>query len=184
MGYDVSAFLGDGAIELDGIPSPSYPRGKTYRFPSPTAERGLWMRNLFEFGVKVNLGITPGAGEAAGLNLNDDQELDLYREVMGDTLDEMLTDGVLWAHVQGVFGLLLRKHGQGMDVDVSISRAAESARGEGQARPNRATRRTAPKTDGSKSNRESSPTKARTRARTSTRSSETPDAAKATRLTA
>lgn len=174
--FDLSEFLEDDSLVLEGIRSEKHPDGKAYRFTSPSAKKGLWLKNLIEFGVKANLGIEASPGEVGKLSLDDDEEMDLYRDVMGDTLTELLDDGVSWSRVQQVFGLLLGHYGMGRGIDNALKEHS----GEAGARPNRAARRSASKTStkptrqakaGSSSKTATTATPARTRARTSTRSS-------------
>jgi hypothetical protein len=164
--YDLTEFLEDDSIVLEGIAGTKYPDGKAYRFASPDAKTGLWLKNLIEFGVRANLGLPVEDGTVGKLQLDDDEERDMYVRVMGPTYDELVADGVSWSRLQRVFGLLLRHYGSGQDIAGAIA-------GEAEARPNRATRRAAKKTVGSSSSRASGATQAPTRKSGSSRSSKT-----------
>jgi hypothetical protein len=171
--YSLGEFLEDDSIVLEDIPSKKAPKGKAYRFASPDFETGLWLKNLIEFGQRVALGGEVRDSDTERLNLDDDEEVDLYRRVMGDTFEQLRTDGVSWGHVQKVFQLLLKHWGTGQDVAATLREAA----GEAEAQPNRTARRASARssspTAGSKSSRASTATKARTAAKASTRSSGT-----------
>jgi hypothetical protein len=165
--YDLTEFLEDDSIVLEGIRSEKFPDGKAYRFTSPDAKTGLWLKNLIELGVRAGLGIKSEAGDLQKLVLDDDEERNLYARVMGATFDELVADKVSWSRVKKIFDLLLRHYGAGQDIAGAVA-------GEAEARPNRATRRaTARKTVGSSSSRASGATPARTRSQASTRSSKT-----------
>jgi len=169
--YDLSDYLEDGTVVLEGIRSEKFADGKAYRFASPSAKVGLWLQHLVEFGIRANLagGQVVSQAEVGKLVLDDDEERDLYQRVMGATLEEMLTDGVPWSSVQKVFKLLLQHWGANRDIGAQIA----AGRPEAQGPVNRAERRAQQKTAGSRSSRASTGTPARTRSRTSTRSSGT-----------
>lgn len=194
--YDVSEYLEDGAIVLEGIRSTEHPKGRSYRFESPSFEVGLWLKNLIEFGQRASLraaiGVAPKPDEFAELILDDNEEIDTYRRVMGDTFDELRADDVPWQSVQGIFTLLLKKWGNSQPIEVTLNEGKAAA-------PNRETRRAAAKAApatgansssrkaGSKSSRARTPrkkapassaTRARTTGQGSTRSSRTSAAGK------
>ena len=172
---DLAAFLDDGALDYLGIKSAKHPEGKTYRVPSPDAKTGLWLAALGDMGLRSASGAGLSAQEARDLKLDDDEEADLYRRVLGPVHAEMVEDGVSWAVLRQV----------AIDayicfaVNVEIADVALARSGEGQARANRATRRSAPtstvrtgkKTGGSSSKKASTDIPARTRSRTSMPSS-------------
>lgn len=170
--YDLTQFLEDDSVKLK-VPSRKYPKGREYRFESPDFETGLWLKNLIEFGQRAALGIEVAPGDADKLVLDDDEETDLYRRVMGDTFEQLRTDKVSWGHVQEVFKLLLGKWGTGRDIDVAL----QEAQGGSTTQPNRAARRASTTRSSSKAGSKSSPaslaTKARTASPASTRSSAT-----------
>ena len=85
---DLAGYLDDDSVEVPGILSKKYPDGKTYKFASPDAKTGLFLASLANLAVKARLGGDIGA-QAAALELDDDQERDLMRDVMGTTLDEL-----------------------------------------------------------------------------------------------
>lgn len=90
---DLSSFLDDDAIDfpIDG---------KTYRVESPDAKTGLFLASLANVGVKAASGADLGQTDIDKLDLDDDEEHDLMRMVLGDTLDELLADGVKWTKIQ------------------------------------------------------------------------------------
>lgn len=68
--------------------------GKTYRIPEPDAEVGLRLQAVVSLGVSAVSKQDPRARDLA--LLNDDQELDLYRDALGTAYDEMRADGLDW----------------------------------------------------------------------------------------
>ena len=96
---DLSGYLDDDSVEIPGIRSVKHPEGFTYIFDSPDAKTGLFLASLANLAVKARLGGDIGE-EAAALELDDDQERDLMRDVMGSTLDELTADGVSWVRIQ------------------------------------------------------------------------------------
>jgi hypothetical protein len=67
------------------------------------AETGQWAVGLFQKSQAAQR--RNDAGESAedidrDLNLSKEAEKDLYREVLGETLDQMAADGVLWKKTQ------------------------------------------------------------------------------------
>jgi hypothetical protein len=135
---------------FDDVPSKKHPDGKTYTFVSPSAKVGLYLTHMVAVGMTAMGGGEVDEDAAKGLVLDDDAEKDLYKQVMGDTLAEMLDDDVPWSMVQRIFQLLFAKHAMGQDIEVQLA-----SRGEARARPNRASKRTAKKTAGSRSRRAS-----------------------------
>lgn len=95
MGFrDLNEFF-DSALELPV-------RGKLYRIESPDAATGLWCQRLFNVAVAASSGQDVTEDDAAKLKLDDDQERDLFQRLLGDTLDEMVSDGLKWSEIQHV----------------------------------------------------------------------------------
>lgn len=69
--------------------------GKWYVVPPPSAETGLFCQQLMEAGLDAANGADVDAA-----NLDDVGEEDLYRRVLGSTLDELRTDGVTWPKIK------------------------------------------------------------------------------------
>lgn len=146
--HDLTEFLGDGGEDLK-IPSTEHPEGRWYHFRSPNFETGLWLKNVIEFGQKANIRERVGgkltaeeardlAKDVGKLVLDDDEEQDMYRRVMGDTFDEMRADDVNWDNTQRVFGILLNKWGNSQPIEVTLEKGKATA-------PNRTARRAAAK---------------------------------------
>lgn len=144
MSYvDIGGYLDDDAIDTPPIRSREYPDGRSYRIESPDAETGVRLTAMVSLGVDLAVGSKVSERDAEKLKLDDDQEREFLREVLGDTYDEMLADGVSWVRIQrlGRFALLYFTLGP--------EAAGEEARrgaalGEAWA-PNRQTRRAAAK---------------------------------------
>lgn len=69
--------------------------GTTYRVWDVDGETGLWANRMVELGRAVERG-----DDVEGADLSDDQEQDMYRRMLGDTINEMLNDGVDWADIK------------------------------------------------------------------------------------
>ena len=133
---DLTGYLDDDSVEVPGIPSKKYLMGKTYRFDSPDAKTGLLLASLANLAVKARLGGDIGE-QAAALELDDDQERDLRRDVMGPTLDEMIADGVSWVRIQKLNRYLFIHFAMGEDAAAGLA----SSSGEARVPANRAARR-------------------------------------------
>jgi hypothetical protein len=92
---DLASFLDDDALEIPV-------GGKTYRFESPDGETGLFLAGLAKLAERAALGEDLTVDEFAKLKLSDGQETDFIRMVLGDTLDEMVADGVKWTKIQRI----------------------------------------------------------------------------------
>jgi len=132
---DLAGYLDDDSVEVPGIPSKKYPDGKTYTFASPDAKTGLFLASLANLAVKARLGADIGK-QAAELELDDDQERDLMRDVMGSTLDELTTDGVSWVRIQKLNRYLFIHFAMGEDAAAGLT-----VSGEARVPANRAARR-------------------------------------------
>ena len=74
--------------------------GKTYVIRSVDAETGLWCQRMMESAAVVSAGAQLSEGDVDGLLLDDDQERDLFRRVLGATYDEMVADKVSWERLK------------------------------------------------------------------------------------
>ena len=141
---DLTGYLEDDSVEVPGILSKAHPEGWTYIFDSPDAKTGLRLAALADLGIRAHQGGDIG-NAAARLELDDDQELDLMRDVMGATLDEMTADGVSWVRIQRLNQYLFIHFAMGAEV------AAKGLHSQGEAPPpNRAAKRAASKGTGRK----------------------------------
>ena len=132
---DLASYLEDDSVEIPGIVSTKFPDGKTYKFASPDAKTGLFLASLANLAVKARLGGDIGE-QAAALELDDDQERDLMRDVMGATLDELTADGVSWVRIQKLNRYLFIRTSMGEDAAVGLT-----VSGEARVPANRAARR-------------------------------------------
>lgn len=65
--------------------------GKEYTVPPPSAETGLLCQRVMQAGVAA------ANGKKADLsNLDDEQELDLYKRCLGTAHEQLIADGVSW----------------------------------------------------------------------------------------
>ncbi len=74
--------------------------GKVYAVPSPDIETGLYCQRIAETGLAMRRGQQLSESDVEALRLDDSQERDWYRRLMGTAYDEMISDGVSWAKVQ------------------------------------------------------------------------------------
>jgi len=132
---DLTGYLDDDSVEVPGIPSTAHPGGKTYKFASPDAKTGLFLASLANLAVKARLGGDIGE-QAAALELDDDQERDLMRDVLGATLAQLTADGVSWVRIQKLNRYLFLHFAMGEDAAARLA-----ASGEARVPANRAARR-------------------------------------------
>lgn len=90
---DLTSFLDDDAID---VPID----GKTYRIESPDAKTGLFLASLANVGVKAASGGDVDQADIDRLDLDDAKERDFMEMVLGDTLAELVSDGVKWTKIQ------------------------------------------------------------------------------------
>lgn len=75
-------------------------KGKEYVVESPDAKTGLFVKGLMALAQTAAAGGDIDPDDFQALELDDTQERDLYRRLLGATYDEMLSDGVSWHRVQ------------------------------------------------------------------------------------
>lgn len=96
------AFFDDDALKLPPIKSKKYPAGKVYTVPSPDFETGAMLQKLASIAQRIQAGLPVSEDEARRLKFDDDQEVDLAKLLLGDTLQEMKDDGVPWGPIRKV----------------------------------------------------------------------------------
>lgn len=161
--YDLSDYLADDTLTLNGIASAEHPKGKAYRIKSPSAKLGLQLQRLTQLQAQRGLNTPPSDEELTELlELIVDESgavVDFNERLFGPTWQQMIDDGVSADRLQMIRAIVITHYGSGSAVARSI---VEGAAGEAEARGNRAARRTAKrkttarKTAGSKSSRASS----------------------------
>ena len=81
----------DESIELP-VPSDKHPGRKLYKINSPSAKDGILIERITNMAVQLASG-----GEDVNTELLDDEEeRDLYKTLLGPVFDEMIEDGVRW----------------------------------------------------------------------------------------
>lgn len=119
--------------------------GKTYTIPHASAEAGLIFSEMMGVAAKVAKaqedGAEPHITDADTPILSDAEEMDLYGDVLGDTRDEMLDDGLRYEHLKHAAMYSLIYAVMGEDRAVAYWNAGGKA-----PRPNRAARRTGTRT--------------------------------------
>lgn len=131
-------FLADDALVTPPIASTKHPKGKAYRIESPDAETGLRLQALANLGFAVATDQDIDPEDAARLQLDDGGERNLYAQVLGPTLDELVADGVSWVRIQRIGRYAFAHFALGPEAAVKVAEGGTS--GEAPA-PNRATRR-------------------------------------------
>lgn len=114
--------------------------GKEYVIPAPSASAGLRLEALLALGVAARNGVELSKQDKAALRLDDDQEIDLYRDALGTAYDEMVADGVSLPELQHAGATAFIKWTQGE----AAAEAFWESGGKGPAAPatlNRAARR-------------------------------------------
>ena len=114
-------------------------RGKEYSFPGDISAR-TWLK-VQALAPQINAAIKSGMeGEDYDVDaevLSDMDQNELMEELCGDTLKEMLADGLMGAHLKAVLATLIAFHLSGNRM---IAEAVWNNQGEAPA-PNRASRR-------------------------------------------
>lgn len=184
---DLSSYLSDDTLKLHGIASTTWPDGHSYEVPSPSAIDGLKLRRLMNLsGDDPSKPLNADAAQALAefCTDKDGNTVEFDAKLLGPARDAMIADGVSMDRLDQITRIVALNFGGGTELAQLV---VEAAKGEAEARANRATRRaaakktrsTARKTAGSKSTPASTPTPARTRSprattRTSGRSSTSP----------
>lgn len=75
-------------------------QGKTYVIESPDAKTGLFVQGLMSLAADARAGRKVDADDLQALHLDDDEEKDLHRRLLGTAFDEMLDDGVKWHRIR------------------------------------------------------------------------------------
>jgi len=94
---DFLGFLDDDRLEIPHVPSKKHPKsegGKTYYVEQPDAETGSRIAALGQLLVKVQNKVEVSERDVQRLHMTDGEERDFQRDCLGDTLDEMIADGV------------------------------------------------------------------------------------------
>lgn len=75
-------------------------RGKIYVIESPDAKTGLWVQAIMTAAAQLRAGVEPSTGGLESLVLDDDEERDAMKRVLGATFDELAADRVPWEFVK------------------------------------------------------------------------------------
>lgn len=78
---------------------------KIYFIPEPDAELGAWCTAMYVAGVRINMGEEIPEGDGIPpLQLDDDDEMSLYRRILGtELIDQLAADGKGYATIR-MFG--------------------------------------------------------------------------------
>ncbi len=144
MSYDaLKGYLDDDSVETPPIPSREHPQGRAYRITSPDAATGIRLTAMVSVGVDMALGAEIDPKDAERLKLDDAQERDFLREVLGTAYDQLVADGVSWLRIQRLGRYFLLYFTLGPE---AAEAEARQSSGEAPAPANREQRRAATKT--------------------------------------
>lgn len=76
--------------------------GKVYVIASVDAETGLWCQRMMISAADVATGGQLSEDDIEDLVLDDDQERDMYKRVLGPVYDQLIADGVSWERLKHV----------------------------------------------------------------------------------
>lgn len=93
-------WLDEDGFDTPLIKSRKHPEGKTYHIASPDYDTGIHLQRIADLGAKVHAGGDITKEDQAKLKLDDDQEKDFSKMVLGDTCQEMIDDGVNWDRIR------------------------------------------------------------------------------------
>lgn len=91
------AFVDLDEVFEDGLPLPV--GGKVYRVPSCDGELGMWCQRLMGAALVIQQG-GQAPPEMPSLTIDGDDEMALYRRLLGPVWDELHRDGVSWDRIQ------------------------------------------------------------------------------------
>lgn len=74
--------------------------GKSYRIDSVDAETGIYCQQVLELGFAAKRGDELSEDDLSSLSLDDDEERDFNRRLLGPAYDEMIADRVPWEFVK------------------------------------------------------------------------------------
>lgn len=75
-------------------------RGKTYVVPSPDAKTGLWVQEALTVAAQAKAGQDVDPNTLAALELDDDEEKDLFKRILGTAHAEMVADNLPWEWIK------------------------------------------------------------------------------------
>jgi len=163
---DLGNFLANDTLVLKGIPSEKHPGGHAYRVPSPSAKFGLLLQKMMSVWSE-GVTHTPTDDDIKDLlqlvTTDEGDVIDFAQRLLGDAYQQMLDDGVSAERMEMIRTVVMAHYAQG----AVVARQIVEQSGEAAARANRATRRAAKKTAGSKSRRASTATTGSGQGRTS-----------------
>lgn len=139
---------------------------REYVIEDVDAATGLWVQEATEQTRKAKTRLDAGEDAeavAADLHLDDDEERDFYRTLLGGTLDELVADGVKWRQVRILGQIAYAWVVRGLDGARKMWEADGDA-----PKANRETRRAAKKPASGSKNSASGASARSTRARGST----------------
>lgn len=116
MTHDLSElqeWFDDDGLTLPLIKSKSHPTGKRYVIESPDYDTGLLLQQLAGIAQRLAQGIEVPEAEAKRLKFDDSEEQSFAGLVLGDTLQEMLDDGVRWGPIRNATQYVFTYYGMG-----------------------------------------------------------------------
>lgn len=173
--YDLSTYLADDSLTLQGVVSNAHPDGAAYTIPSPSAKMALRLHHVMGVWAARDMTTAPtpeAIAELMALTTDEDtgEPVDFRVKLMGDAYQQMVDDGVSADRLDMITTLVVTHYGQGASVARML---VDATSGEPQA-PNRKARRVGAKA-GRNSRQASTGTATRTRRPASPDSSTSPN---------
>lgn len=75
-------------------------KGKVYVVLAPDAKTGIHVQRLMTTGMLASSGVEVSQAKLDELELDDDDEIDLYQRLLGAVYDEMVADGLPWPFIK------------------------------------------------------------------------------------
>lgn len=133
--YDLSNYLADDALTLQGVASEKHPDGKAYTIASPSAKFGLQLRRAMVIWGTRDAKNPPTPEELTDLLAlvtdDDGKPIDLQTRLMGPVYQQMVDDGVSDDRLQMIWDVVIAHYGSGSQVAQMIVEQATT--GESQA---------------------------------------------------
>lgn len=141
---DLSTYLADDTLDLDGIPSTAHPEGGSYKIPSLSGADGLLLQVITDGSDDKGEKMSAEAIEAMVQFCRDDggEPVSLQEKLFGKaTLAQMVADGVTNTNLHATMTVVMTQASLG--AEMAQRYVDKVAAGEAPARANRATRRAA-----------------------------------------
>lgn len=93
---------------------------KVYRIESVPAETGIFVQEMFALALAVKNGAEVSDADRERLKLDDEQEVEFNKDLLGDTYDEMIKDGVSWEVMKTVISVVMVWTAQNLETAIEV----------------------------------------------------------------